>query len=155
MKNPNPPLKQFERRPAPFVFKKSSLTKSYFADECDINRIMASWSVTGLAPQTTKPPVYSDFSDIPDYQSALNAVIEAKQSFMQLPSAIRERFGNNPAAYVDFCSNPDNLDELVKLGLAAPRSEKGGEGVVTPSESPKKGAKSASMPSESPSQEGA
>lgn len=35
-----------------------------------------------------------------------------------MPSEVRKRFGNNPGVFMDFVSNPDNKEELVKLGLA-------------------------------------
>lgn len=115
-----------------------SLTKQSFADECDINRILERFAITGHVPENVRAPSYGDFVDIPSYQDALNAVIEAERSFMQMPANVRARFGNDAHAFVEFCSDPANLDEMRRLGLAvqavtppatvAPAAE--GEGVA-------------------------
>ena len=35
-----------------------------------------------------------------------------------MPSVIRERFGNDPAKFVDFCVNPANIEAVREMGLA-------------------------------------
>lgn len=95
-----------------------SLTKQSFADECDINRILERFAITGHVPENVRAPSFGDFVDIPSYQDALNAVIEAEHSFMQMPANVRARFGNDAHAFVEFCSDPENLPEMRKLGLA-------------------------------------
>jgi phage internal scaffolding protein len=37
--------------------------------------------------------------------------------FNDLPSSIRSRFGNDPAAFLDFVNDEGNADEMIKLGL--------------------------------------
>lgn len=107
-----------------------SLTKQSFAEECDINTIVRNFGLTGKLPDNYSPPQYGDFEGIFDYQSALNSVIAAERSFMELPAHIRARFHNNPQALLEFVSNEDNLEEAVKLGLAlerpAPLADAGG-----------------------------
>ena len=95
-----------------------SLTKQSFADECDINTIVRNFGITGQLPDNVRAPQYGDFTGIFDYQSALNAVIAADEAFMSMNADVRARFHNDPAAFVEFCSNADNYDELVKMGLA-------------------------------------
>jgi phage internal scaffolding protein len=96
-----------------------SLTKQSFAEEADINTIVRLFGLTGKLPDDpVRAPTYGDFTGIGDYQSALNAVMEAEDSFMSMPADIRSRFHNDAGAFVDFCSNPANLDEMVKMGLA-------------------------------------
>lgn len=118
-----------------------SLTKQSFADECDINRILERFAITGHVPENVRAPSYGDFVDIPSYQDALNAVIEAERSFMQMPANVRARFGNDAHAFVEFCSDPENLPEMRKLGLAVqavteasppPSSTPGGEVAHSP-----------------------
>lgn len=93
-------------------------TKQEFKNECDINSIMKHWESTGLlAHASATPPTYGDFNSEIDYQSALNAIISAEESFNDLPSEIRDRMGNDPGRLIDFLSDPDNHDEAVKLGL--------------------------------------
>lgn len=96
-----------------------SLTKQTFMEECDINNIMKRFENTGILPDLIKEnPQYGDFSDPMDYQSALNTVLLAQEQFDALSSIVRERFNNDPQTFLEFTSNPDNSEELVKMGLA-------------------------------------
>ena len=125
----------FNRPPSPSLdCQDASLTRQEFAKDADINNIMARYS-DGMAPlpSGSRPPIYGDFSDIPDYQSALQTVIDAQSRFDELPSKVRERFGNDPAKLLDFLSSPDNFDEGVKLGFFEPKKEvKDDENVSVP-----------------------
>jgi len=100
-----------------FVFSKPSLTKQSFRDECDINNILRQFNVTGQLPAGSVQPQYGDFSGITDYQSALNAVMAAQDSFLQLPAKVRAKFDNDPALFVEFASDEANRDEMKALGL--------------------------------------
>jgi phage internal scaffolding protein len=100
-----------------FVFTKPSRTKQSFRDECDINNILRQFNVTGQLPAGSVQPQYGDFSGITDYQSALNAVMAAQDSFLQLPAKVRSKFDNDPALFVDWASDEANRDEMKALGL--------------------------------------
>lgn len=117
---------------ATFVFSKPSLTKQSFRDECDINTILKRFNVTGQLPLGSVQPQYGDFSGITDYQSALNAVMAAQDSFLALPAKIRTRFDNDPALFVDWASDEANRDEMKALGLL--REETAQAVVLSPSE---------------------
>jgi phage internal scaffolding protein len=99
------------------VFTRPSRTQQSFRDECDINHILKRFNVTGQLPVGSVQPQYGDFSGITDYQSALNAVMAAQESFLQLPAKVRAKFDNDPARFVDFASNEANKDEMKALGL--------------------------------------
>jgi phage internal scaffolding protein len=99
------------------VCEDPSLAQQQFKDECDINTILERFNVTGQLPVSPLEPQFGDFSGIKDYQSALNAVLEAEESFAALPARVRERFANDPAAFVDFCLDAANRDEMKALGL--------------------------------------
>ena len=94
-----------------------SLAQQQFKDECDINVILERFNVTGQLPVVPLQPQFGDFSGITDYQTALNAVLDAQESFDALPARIRERFANDPAAFVDFCLDEANKEEMKALGL--------------------------------------
>jgi len=94
-----------------------SLTQQQFKEECDINNIALRFGLTGQMPVGVRMPTYGDFTGVEDYQSALDAIMSAERSFMQLPPQVRERFGNDPQAFVAFCSDPANKDEAQALGL--------------------------------------
>lgn len=100
-----------------------SLTQQHLAEECDINYIVERFGVTGQLPEApTHTPTYGDFTGIGDYRQALDAVMAADDAFMALPAKIRERFDNDPALFVDFCSSTDPADrsEAIELGLIPP-----------------------------------
>lgn len=115
-----------------FVFSKPSLVKQSFRDECDINNILRKFNVTGQLPVGSVQPQYGDFSGITDYQSALNAVMAAQDSFLQLPAKVRAKFANDPALFVEFASDEANKDEMKALGLL--REEIAQAVVLSPSE---------------------
>lgn len=89
-------------------------------EECDINTIVRRFGVTGQLPLVAHVPNYGDFTGVDDYQSALEALKAADDAFMQMPAEVRKRFNNDPGVFVDFCSDPANLEEMRKLGLAPP-----------------------------------
>lgn len=94
-----------------------SLTQQQFAEESDINYIADRYGLTGQLPQVLTLPEYADYNGIFDFQSAQNAVINAKQEFLTLPAKIRSRFDNNPQRLLEFLANPENREEAEFLGL--------------------------------------
>ena len=117
---------------AKLVFRKPSRTQQHFRAECDINTILERFNITGQLPSGSVQPQYGDFSGITDYQSALNAVMAAQDSFLELPAKVRARFDNDPALFVDFASDEANRDELKAMGLL--RQETAQAVVSSPSE---------------------
>lgn len=112
--------KRWFRASTPLFFGPSdrSLTQQSFLEESDINNILRRYKDTSLLPQRPGAPIFGDFSNLPDYHTALEAVLQSDRAFASLSSDVRERFGNNPGAFVDFMSNVANLDEAISLGLA-------------------------------------
>lgn len=112
------------------------------AGDADINQIVKRFTQTGEMPAGFRLPVQEDFVDILDFHSAQNAIAEARSRFMLLPAAVRARFDNDPGEFCDFCVDPANLPELVKLGLAREPDPvtgevpgKGGAPIVAPGSS--------------------
>ena len=100
-----------------------SLTKQEFTESCDPNFILDRHA-RGQDISLTGIPSYGDFTNVPrSYHEALNIVTRANQSFMQLDAKLRAKFENDPAQFLDFVSNPDNLPEMIKLGLASSRDD--------------------------------
>jgi len=117
----------------------SSLDRTHqeFKDECDINNILKRYQATGVMPQPWKsPPVpkWGDFASAPDYFEAQQLLLEARQSFMNLPAKVRTRFNNNPGELLAFVQDPRNTDEARALGLVNPASAE-----APPPPSPPKG----------------
>ena len=95
-------------------------TKQSFAEECDINTIVRRFDLTGQLPENVRTPQVGDFTTVRDFRSAMEAVRLARESFDEMPADIRAKFGNDPAAFVDFCADQENVPQMLKWGLAVP-----------------------------------
>lgn len=114
-------------------------------DDADINVIVKRFMKTGQAPVNARMPEYGDYNGVGDFQTAMNVIRQAEESFMSLPSGIRKKFGNDPQAFLEFCSDKENLPELRKMGLAIP--EKIDDNVLEPVIPPVKGDDGNARPS--------
>lgn len=104
--------------------KEEGMTKQCFKDECDINKIMEKYIKTGQLPALQeKDPSYGDFTTLNDFQEAQELIIKANDQFEALPAAIRDRFQNDPEQFIAFVENPDNLEEMIKLGVATKKED--------------------------------
>ncbi len=92
-------------------------------DETDVNFILKTYCDTGvLIHASGKPPIFGDFSKMPqDYGEALAVLEESRERFMELPSNVRDRFDNKPENLVKFLEDEANYDEALKLGLVKER----------------------------------
>lgn len=97
-----------------------TLTQQQYKDDTDVNVIMARFMKTGQIPLHVPPMLEGDFSQLPNYQDALETIKMADQMFMELPALARKRFENNPQELMDFLNNPENKDEAIRLGLLNP-----------------------------------
>ena len=100
-----------------------SRTKQSFKKECDINVIMAKYQKTGAITHFNKHQQNYGMADGQTFQDAMNLVCEAQEMFNDLPSSIRSRFGNDPAAFLDFVQNDENADEMARMGLIEQSAE--------------------------------
>lgn len=98
-----------------------SRTKQAFKDECDINKILSRYLKTGILDFTARnEPRYGDCTGL-EYQSAMNTVAAARSLFAELPAAIRNRFENEPALFLDFVQDEKNREEATQMGLLKPK----------------------------------
>lgn len=106
----------------------SSRTIQSQKEESDINVIVKRFGITGHVPVNVRVPLQEDFDGVFDFQSAMNMVRGAQESFMEMPADIRSEFANDPGRFVDFCSARGedgkllNLERMRKMGLAIPES---------------------------------
>jgi len=104
--------------------REPGMTEQHHKTDCDIASILKKYDSTGIITHTNNAIAnYGDFSDIKDYKESLNKIMQAQDSFMELPSQIRKKFGNDPGNYLEFVTNPDNKEEMIKLGLAIQEKE--------------------------------
>lgn len=92
-------------------------------EECDINVIVRRFHVTGELPSNVKVPLEGEFQGVMTYKDAMNLIVEAERSFMEMPADVRERFNHDPGKFVAFASDEKNRDEARKLGLLVPAEE--------------------------------
>lgn len=114
----------------PTINKEVTQTQQHFANEVNINQIMAKYERTGFLTDPTKRATREAiFGTIVNqnmsYHDMVNHQNEVYEEFMQLPSQIRKRFGNDPHNLIEFLSHSKNKDEAQKLGLIPlPEKEK-------------------------------
>lgn len=98
-----------------------SMTIRSLRDETDINVMMARYQKSGSFHGSTNipsaRPQFGDFSTLPDYQQAMQILLDANDSFSALPSSVRDRFANDPANMLEFLADENNKDEAIRLGL--------------------------------------
>lgn len=101
-----------------------SLTQQHMQAETDVNNIMAKYQKHQIITHVSKyAGEYGDFSGVPDYREGLERIMAAEEMFQSLPAKIRDRFANDPANFIEFATNAENLPELRKMGLAPPEAE--------------------------------
>lgn len=97
-----------------------SRTRQEFQMECDVNELMRRFEKTGMFPSNGRVPRYLDCEGIPNFQDAMQLMIDGEAAFMQLPAVVRKEFDNDPQAFVLFAQDSANLDKMREWGLAAP-----------------------------------
>ncbi len=122
-----------------------TLTKQSHQKECDINNIMARYQKTGAIEHTAKhAPRYLDTTGIAFHDAEL-LVAGARSMFEELPSSLRATFDNSPQLFLDFVADPENDDELKKLGLT-PADDKAAPAATQPPSDPPSTPESAENP---------
>lgn len=107
-----------------FTCSGESRTLQSSKEECDINNIMRKFEQTGTLEHRNKfEGRYGDFIGAPEYHEACNQVLEAQQMFMELPSAVRKAYDNDPAQFLAAVRDPEKRGELVELGLIEDKAE--------------------------------
>lgn len=102
-----------------FECEGETLAKQSEADACDINLIMARYVKTGVIEHVRENA--GQYLHLPrqfEYQDAVNVVLNSESAFAAMPAEIRARFGNSPAAFLQFADQ--NADYLEKLGIVSP-----------------------------------
>lgn len=99
-----------------------SRTSQEFAEDADVNVIMARYVKTGTIPVfLDQQPLVGDLHEW-SYHDMQNAIADANSAFAALPSSVRARFENDPAKFLEFASDDKNIGELRELGLLSPEA---------------------------------
>lgn len=96
-----------------------SNVKQSFKDEVNVNNIVVRFKATGILPggAETAPPQYLDVSEMPSYREAMQRIREVDSFFAGLSAEQRARFGNDPAAFLEYVTDPANAAEAAELGV--------------------------------------
>lgn len=100
-----------------------TMTQQNFKEECDINTIIDRFGVEHVAQDPRTMPSSEEFIEAFDFQTAQNAIVRAREAFMDQPAHVRARFDNDPAKMIAFIANKENYDEALKLGIVNKRPE--------------------------------
>ena len=106
------------------ICEEETLTEQTHKNQCDINRILKDYQKNGFIAHAKKHEgQYDDVSSM-DFTNAMQTVATVKSMFEGLPSTYREQFGNNPTNFLTFVQNPDNAQQMQKMGIL-----KGNDGI--------------------------
>lgn len=109
-----------------------SLTQQQFAQKTNINNIIARYNETGVAPVIDAAAQFLE-SDAITYHDAMNAIVDADAQFKALPADLRKQFDHDSMNFVEFCMNPENITQMVELGLLPDDYKTTSENTVEPS----------------------
>jgi phage internal scaffolding protein len=94
------------------------ITEQCHKDSCDVIQIIDKHSRGLIVHVNTMTAQYGDYTEVNEYKEAQNLVLRAQEGFAALPSAVRNRFNNDPGQFLEFATNPENFDEMCDMGLA-------------------------------------
>jgi len=109
-----------------------SMTKQSMTKECDINYIMRKYQKTGAVSHINRHGAEYGFATSLDFAESMRVVTKAQGMFDALPSSIRSRFANDPAAFLEFVQDDSNEEEMIKLGLVEKPVDKDAVKVTQP-----------------------
>lgn len=95
-------------------------TRQSMKDACDINLIMKKYLRGGVVDHLARHGGEFGFATSQTFHEAMNIVCKAEEMFADLSSDLRRRFGNSPAAFLEFVHDRKNVAECRKLGLMKP-----------------------------------
>lgn len=99
-----------------------SMTDASELPNCDINTIVRRYNAGDDSVVRTSG-IFADVSEITDFAASMDRVLQARRDFEALPSQVRDRFGNDAVALVNWLSDRNNDSEAVRLGLRVRSAE--------------------------------
>ena len=100
------------------VNNEATRTKQSLIENADINKIIRKHGLTHVITAARDVEVLYGQVTSRDLQEAMDMHNAAEEAFLKVPSDIRKKFGNDPGEFIDFATNPDNIDQMRQWGLA-------------------------------------
>lgn len=94
--------------------KGETCTCEYFADICDINRIVQHHMESGLPLPSIDEAIYGQLHNPGDFPDFVNRLNVAQSNFMSLPASLRAQFNNDIQQFAKYLSTASE-DELTLL----------------------------------------
>lgn len=114
-----------------------SITDQSAKQSSNMNYIMSQYLKTGLLPESSKRLArYIDNTNVPSLEDAYTRLNEARELFMLLPAKLRKQIDNDPKKLPAFLVDPDNKDQLIKLGIINPKPKVDGSTLPKPATEP-------------------
>lgn len=105
-------------------FSGKSLTDQSFAPACDVNRIVKHYQDTGLDPYRERlAKAHWGIATTQTFADAMRIKAEFDSAFALLPLSERERYNNDPEAWLAEIGRPDPseaVSEALETALAEP-----------------------------------
>ena len=101
----------------------TSKVQQHLKEECDLDKMLEKYKRTGQI-KVRQNPMFEDFSNLSSFHEAQNALIAAKNAFLEVPAKVRQRFDNDPQKMIDFLADQKNLAEAIDLGLIEEKAVK-------------------------------
>lgn len=98
------------------TFKRPSLVKAHFADECDLGKIVQRFTRTGELPNLkVKQPLNIDATCLPDdYESLQRMRVDLSNAFEAESEDIRELCQNSVELYAEYLAMTEDERTVVK-----------------------------------------
>ena len=93
------------------------MTQPEFLADSDINTIISRYQAVQAPLPISDISEYLDYSQVGDYQTAMQSISAIESYFDSLPATIRRRFNDDPGQLISFMDNPENRSEAETLGL--------------------------------------
>ena len=101
-------------------FIQPSKVQKQFADQCSTEHIVQKFLRGEPVATASKPAVYADLTQVPDFESLQDRLAVLNNWFNDLPSEVRLEYGNDPQKALEELTKPGSWTYAVELGLLDP-----------------------------------
>ena len=109
-----------ERVRSSIRFTQPSKVQKQFAEQCSTEHIVEKFLRGEPVATASKPAVYADLTQVPDFESLQDRLAVLNNWFNDLPSDVRSEFDNDPQKALEELTKPDRMSDAVELGLLDP-----------------------------------